>query len=60
MTTLARLTPRALELLPIARAEEARIEREWTEHLGDRRMRQLREALSLLREVTDPYHEGDT
>ena len=28
---------------------------EWTEHLGQRRMRQLREALNLLREITDPY-----
>jgi hypothetical protein len=27
----------------------------WTAHLGERRMRQLREALSLLREITDPY-----
>lgn len=58
--TLVRLAPRALELLPIARAEEARIEQEWTEHLGERRMRQLREALTLLREVTDPYQGRDT
>ena len=57
--TLVRLAPRALELLPIARAEEARIEQEWTAHLGERRMRQLREALTLLREVTDPYQGRD-
>ena len=31
------------------------IEQEWTQHLGVRRMRQLREALELLREITDPY-----
>jgi DNA-binding MarR family transcriptional regulator len=56
---LVRLAPRGLELLPIARAEEARIEQEWTEYLGERRMRQLREALTMLRELTDPYMERE-
>jgi hypothetical protein len=41
--------------VPIARAEEARIEAEWSAHLGERRMRQLREALTALREITDPH-----
>ncbi|HJT95080.1 MAG TPA: hypothetical protein VJ777_24595 [Mycobacterium sp.] len=31
-----------------------RIAGEWTPHLGERRMRQLREPLTVLREITDP------
>jgi DNA-binding MarR family transcriptional regulator len=56
---LVRLTDKAATLLPIARAEEAQIEREWEAHLGPRRMRELREALVLLREITDPYRDDD-
>jgi DNA-binding MarR family transcriptional regulator len=52
---LVRIGSRGAEIIPIARAEEAKIEAEWTEHLGKRRMGQLREALNLLREITDPY-----
>jgi DNA-binding MarR family transcriptional regulator len=52
---LVRMTPRAEAALPIARAEEARIEAEWEAHLGSKRMHQLREALTALREITDPY-----
>ncbi|MFD5810933.1 MarR family winged helix-turn-helix transcriptional regulator [Rhodococcus aetherivorans] len=52
---LVRIAPRGAEAGHVARAEEARIEAEWTEHLGTRRMKQLREALTLLREITDPY-----
>jgi DNA-binding MarR family transcriptional regulator len=52
---LVRLTDRAQALAPYARAEEERIEAEWREHLGPRRMDQLREALQALREITDPY-----
>ncbi len=54
---LVRLTAKAEALLPIARAEEQRIEQEWEAHLGPRRMRELREALVLLREITDPYRD---
>ena len=54
---LVRLTEKAASLLPIARAEEARIETEWEAHLGPRRMRALRESLTLLREITDPYRD---
>lgn len=54
---LVRLTARAAAAIPLAHAEEARIEAEWAEHLGARRMQQLREALTLLREITDPYAE---
>ncbi len=52
---LVRLTPRALAAIPYARAEEDRIEAEWTAHLGPERMAALREGLEALREITDPY-----
>ena len=52
---LVRMTPRAEAARPIARAEEARIEAEWEAHLGPERMGQLREALTALRDITDPY-----
>lgn len=52
---LVRMTPRAEAAIPIARSEEARIEAEWEQHLGAARMRQLREALTALRDITDPY-----
>jgi DNA-binding MarR family transcriptional regulator len=53
--TLVRLTPRAEAVLPVARAEEDRIEAEWRAHLGPEAMDQLRDALTALREITDPY-----
>ena len=52
---LVRLTSRACAAIPVARAEEARIEAEWEQHLGRRRMEQLRDALASLREITDPW-----
>jgi DNA-binding MarR family transcriptional regulator len=52
---LVRMTPRAEAALPIARAEEDRIEAEWRAHLGAERMNQLRQALTALRNITDPY-----
>jgi DNA-binding MarR family transcriptional regulator len=52
---LVRMTARAEAVVPLARAEEDRIEAEWREHLGAKRMQQLREALTALREITDPY-----
>ncbi|MFE3987149.1 hypothetical protein ACFXPR_21930 [Nocardia tengchongensis] len=30
-------------------------DQEWADHLGERRMRNLREALVQLRNITDPY-----
>lgn len=51
---LVRFTPRTVAALPLARAEEERIEADWTAHLGERRMRQLRETLTMLRSLTDP------
>src|SRR3954452_22757790 len=52
---LVRMPPRAEAALPIARAEEDRIEAEWRAHLGAERMNQLRQALTALRDITDPY-----
>ena len=52
---LVRPTARAAQALPAARAEEDRIEAEWRAHLGDARMDALRDALTALREITDPF-----
>ncbi|GAA1600650.1 winged helix DNA-binding protein [Kribbella sancticallisti] len=52
---LVQITDRGAETIPIAAAEVARIEAEWTAHLGRSRTRQLRETLTSLREITDPY-----
>ncbi|MFS8098831.1 MarR family transcriptional regulator [Lentzea alba] len=52
---LVRVTAKAMEAVPVADAEMARIEAEWEAHIGKRRMGQLREALELLGEITDPY-----
>lgn len=52
---LVRVAPRGEELITLARAEEAKITAEWTRHLGAKRMAQLRETLTMLREITDPY-----
>ncbi|CAL9347803.1 hypothetical protein SUDANB108_00398 [Streptomyces sp. enrichment culture] len=46
---------KALAAKEVADAVVAEVEREWEEHLGKRRMKQLREALVLLREITDPW-----
>ena len=52
---LVRMTSRAKEAIPHARAEEERIEEEWRAHLGTKRMQQFRKALTDLRKITDPY-----
>ena len=41
--------------MDVARLAEAEMYAEWERHLGKVRTRQLREALELLREITDPY-----
>lgn len=40
---------------PVAEQAVAEVEAEWRADLGERRWRQLREALIQLRELTDPY-----
>jgi DNA-binding MarR family transcriptional regulator len=52
---LVRVAERGAAAQPVAAAVVAEVEAEWRAHLGDRRWRQLREALTSLREITDPY-----
>ncbi|MQY11515.1 hypothetical protein SRB5_16340 [Streptomyces sp. RB5] len=52
---LVRGTAKAWAAKETADAVVAGAEREWEAHLGKRRMKQLREALTLLREITDPW-----
>jgi DNA-binding MarR family transcriptional regulator len=52
---LVRVAERGARAIPLADAAVAQVEAEWTEHLGERRMAQLRQILARLREVTDPY-----
>lgn len=49
------LAEKAWAAKEIADGVVAEVEKEWEEHLGKRRMKQLREALTLLREITDPW-----
>ncbi|MFC7265803.1 MarR family winged helix-turn-helix transcriptional regulator [Streptomyces lutosisoli] len=49
------LAERARAAQPVAGGVIAEIEKEWEAHLGKRRMTQLRQALTMLREITDPY-----
>ncbi|MFC8673561.1 MarR family winged helix-turn-helix transcriptional regulator [Streptomyces griseorubiginosus] len=51
------LADKAASAQRIAAAVVAEVEKEWEAHLGSRRMKQLREALTLLREITDPWAE---
>jgi DNA-binding MarR family transcriptional regulator len=52
---LVRIADRGAKAIPIAAAVLAEVEAEWTTHLGKQRMNQLRQALTRLREITDPY-----
>jgi DNA-binding MarR family transcriptional regulator len=52
---VVRFTRQGHKVIRTARAEEERITVEWTRHLGKSRMGQLRETLTMLREITDPY-----
>jgi DNA-binding MarR family transcriptional regulator len=52
---LVTITGKGHDAVRIAAAEVAAVEEEWTQHLGARRMQQLRQALTQLREITDPW-----
>jgi DNA-binding MarR family transcriptional regulator len=52
---LVRIAERGAAAQPVAAAVVAEIEEEWRAHLGERRWNQLREALTRLREITDPF-----
>ncbi|WP_040695071.1 MarR family winged helix-turn-helix transcriptional regulator [Nocardia vinacea] len=49
------LSERGAKMATYANSVADRIEAEWATHLGAQRMRQLRETLARLREITDPY-----
>ena len=52
---LVRIAERGRQAIPLAAAAVAEVESEWAQHLGQRRMGQLRDCLARLREITDPY-----
>ena len=49
------IAERGLAAVEVARRTEAEVQAEWTRHLGKRATAQLHEALTRLREITDPY-----
>ena len=52
---LVQIADRGRATIPVANRVIAEIEAEWTAHLGVTRTTQLRQALTALREITDPY-----
>jgi DNA-binding MarR family transcriptional regulator len=52
---LVRIAERGAAAQPIAAAALAQVEAEWRAHVGERQWRQLRQALTRLRAITDPY-----
>ena len=52
---LVRIAERGARSVEESRAIVAQVETEWTDHLGERRMAQLRGILEDLREITDPW-----
>ncbi|MBK8445521.1 MAG: MarR family transcriptional regulator [Micropruina sp.] len=54
---VVRLSARAEELRPLALAAEEEVYAEWAAHVGRRRMAELRQTLTLLREITDPFQD---
>lgn len=52
---LVTLSDKGMAVCRTAGAEIAKLEDEWRHFLGDRRFQQLRDALTALREITDPY-----
>ena len=52
---LVQIAERGRAAVEVARQAEAKVEAEWTAHLGQEATTQLRQALARLREITDPY-----
>lgn len=52
---LVRITARGAQAIPLAATIVAEVEAEWTAHLGTDRVARLREILTDLRDITDPY-----
>jgi DNA-binding MarR family transcriptional regulator len=56
---LVQIAERGSAAVAVARAAEMEVEADWARHLGLQTTRQLRQALSRLREVADPYYSPD-
>ena len=54
---LVTMTDRGRDLVALSLPVVERVERSWAEHLGPERTRQLRQALTELRRITDPFQE---
>lgn len=54
---LVTMTDEGQNAVRLAAEEVSAVEEEWTAHLGAHRMRQLRQTLTKLREITDPWAE---
>jgi len=52
---LVRIAPRGAAAVQASLAVVAEVEAQWTAYLGETRTAQLREALTMLRDTTDPY-----
>lgn len=52
---LVRVTSRARPVVQAANAEVQRVLAEWSDHVGEERLRQMHETLRDLREITDPW-----
>jgi DNA-binding MarR family transcriptional regulator len=52
---LVQIAERGRTAVEVARQTEAKVEAEWTAHLGEEATTQLRHALARLRDITDPY-----
>jgi DNA-binding MarR family transcriptional regulator len=52
---LVRVAERGARSVEISRKIVEQVENEWSAHLGERRMTQLRRILTDLREITDPW-----
>lgn len=52
---LVTLSDNGMAVCRAAGEEIAKVEDEWRRFLGERRFQQLRDALTALREITDPY-----
>jgi DNA-binding MarR family transcriptional regulator len=52
---LVRIAARGRAAVEVARPAEERVYAEWAQHLGGEDLERLREILTRLREITDPY-----
>jgi DNA-binding MarR family transcriptional regulator len=55
---LVRIADRGAQAVLASRVLVEEVEAEWTAHLGVRRMSQLRDILTALREITDPWQDA--